>query len=514
MPAFSESEPRLIESVFWNRFFLVAGPVMGLLLALLLPDTYQPPNDERCATGFAIRVTLGTLVWMAIWWLTQCLPLWLTALIPLLVFPVAGVAPPLKILSAYIDPTIRLFLAGFLLSAAIARWKLGERFSLLVLRAMGTRPRNLVAGMMLVTAVISAFVSNAATAALMLPIAISLVSLVRAQLGADRPETGNFGTCCMLGVAYASSFGGLATLLGSPPNLLLAGFLKSLPESSQRVELTFVRWLGVGLPFTVIMLPICWWLLACRLFPVPAEPVPAAEVAVRNRLRQLGALSRGEWATLTAFLLAVSLWIFAPWLKAVTVPLGDRTFALFAWCSDWVIGALAVGLLIVWPVSRRRLEFALEWPDFRLVPWSVLILFGGGLALSAAMTETRADRFLAAGLGLMQDWPRPAATLLFIIGIIFFTEIASNTATVATALPIFGAVAETWNVPAAFLAVPITLAASCAFMLPVGTPPNAIVFASGLVSGRDMIRAGWWLNWISVAVIAGLSSFLVDWFVV
>lgn len=510
----SESESTLIDSRFWNRCFQVAGPALGLAIGLFLPASYQAPGGELLPVEITIRVTLGALACMATWWLTQCLPMWLTALVPLLLFPLTGVSTLDRIAAAYVDPTIRLFLAGFLLSAAIARWGLGQRFSLLVLRAVGSRPRNLVAGLMLVTAVVSAFVSNAATTAIMLPIAVSLVVLVREQRADSAAAAEAFGTCCLLGIAYAASIGGLATLLGSPPNLLLAGFLKSLPESAGRVELTFVRWLGIGVPFTLVVLPICWWLLTCQLFRLPLERVPAAEKAVAERLRELGPLSAGELATLCSFGLAVTLWIFSPWLKSLEIPWGGNPVQPFGWLSDWLAGSLAAGLLCIYPVSHRPLTFALEWPDVRSVPWSVLVLFGGGLALSAAMTETRADRFLAAGLGLLQDWPRPAAVLLFIIAVIFFTEIASNTATVATALPIFGALAETWNMPAVYLAVPITIAASCAFMLPVGTPPNAIVFASGLVSSRDMIRAGWWLNWVCIGVIALLSNTLIEWFVI
>lgn len=510
----SESEPKLIESPFWNRCFQVAGPVLGILVAMLLPASYQAPGGEELPVELTIRVALGVLAWMAVWWLTQCLPLWLTALVPLVVFPLFAVVSPGRIVLAYVDPTIRLFLSGFLLSAAIARWGLGQRLSLMVLRAVGSRPRNLVAGLMLVAASLSAFVSNAATTAIMLPIAISLVTLVREQRE-DSPEAAKaFGTCCLLGVAYAASIGGLATLLGSPPNLLLAGFLKTLPDSMGRVDLTFVRWLGIGVPITAVLLPLCWWLLTCLLFRLPLERVPAAESAVAERLRNLGPLGAGEWATLCSFLIAVTLWVFSPWLKPLVIAWSGSSLQPFGWLSDWLVGGVAVVLLLIWPVSFRPLAFALEWPDFGRVPWSVLVMFGGGLALSAAMTETRADRFLAAGLGLLQDWPRPLAVLLFITAVIFFTEIASNTATVATALPIFGALAETWNVPVLYLAVPITLAASCAFMLPVGTPPNAIVFASGLVSSRDMIRAGWWLNWISIGVVALLSTTVIEWFVI
>ncbi len=506
----NESEPRLIESTFWNRVFLFAGPILGLLLTLSLPDSFRTTAGDLQGVAFSTRVTLGVLAWMAVWWLTQCMPLWLTAFIPLAIFPLAGVSSPGRILFAYVDPTIRLFLAGFLISAAIARWRLGERLSLIVLRAVGSRPRNLVAGLMVVSAGLSAFVSNAATTAIMLPIAVSLVTLVKAQRRDSLDAAAAFGTCCLLGVAYAASIGGLATLLGSPPNLLLAGFLKNLPDSGQHFELSFVRWLGVGLPVSCVLLPLCWWLLTCRLFRLPVDRVPAAEQAVSQQLRQLGPLSRGEWATLCGFLVAVTLWIFSPWLKPLAIIVVDSPLRPFAWLSDWVVGALAVVLLLVWPVAWRPLTFALEWPDFKRVPWSVLVLFGGGLALSAAMTDTGADRFLAAGLGLLHDWPRPAAILLFIIAIVFFTEIASNTATVATALPIFGALAENWDLPVIYLALPTTLAASCAFMLPVGTPPNAIVYASGLVSSKDMIRAGWWLNWVSVAVIALLSSLLIS----
>ena len=507
-----DSDSRLISSPFLNWLCVFAGPLLGGLLAWLLPETFQPANGPTEPVSFAIRVTLGALVWMAVWWLTQCLPLWVTALVPLLLFPLAGAAPLPLVSEAYVDPTIRLFLGGFLISAAIGRWGLGERFSLLVLRAVGSRPRSLVAGLMLVTATLSAFVSNAATTAIMLPIALSLVRLVGEQ-NREQPEVATrFGTCCMLGVAYAASLGGLITLLGSPPNLLLAGFLRNFSDPAQRIEVTFLSWLGIGLPFACLMLPACWWLLTCRLFPLPNEAVPAAEREVRSRLTALGDLSSGEVATLCSFLLAVILWIASPWLKPLVVTIGGDVYRPFAWLSDWRVGALAVGILILWPVSFRPLTFALELPDFKRVPWSVLVLFGGGLALSAAMTFSHADRMLAAGLEFFQTWPRPLAVLVFVVAIIFFTEIASNTATTATALPIFGALAESWGIHPAYLAVPITIAASCAFMLPVGTPPNAIVFASGKVSGRDMIRAGWWLNWIAVAVIALISNQVVKWF--
>ena len=507
-----DSDSRLISSPALNWLCVLAGPILGGLVAWLLPETFQPATGLTEPVTLAIRVTLGALVWMAVWWLTQCFPLWVTALVPLLLFPLTKAAPLAQVAEAYVDPTIRLFLGGFLISAAIGRWGLGERFSLLVLRSMGSRPRNLVAGLMLVTATISAFVSNAATAAVMLPIALSLTRLVGEQ-NRDLPGVATrFGTCCMLGVAYAASIGGLVTLLGSPPNLILAGFLNNIADPAQRIEVTFLSWLGIGLPFALLMLPACWWLLTCWLFRLPNEGVPAAEREVRSRLVALGRLSRGEFATLCSFLLAVVLWIASPWLKPMALSFGAETVRPFAWLSDWRVGAMAAGLLILWPVSLRPLTFALEIPDFKRVPWSVLILFGGGLALSAAMTSSHADKMLAAGLEFFQTWPRPLAVLVFVVAVIFFTEIASNTATTATALPIFGALAESWSIHPAYLAVPITIAASCAFMLPVGTPPNAIVFASGQVSGRDMIRAGWWLNWIAVAVIALISNLLVEWF--
>lgn len=506
--AAAESEPRLITSTFWNTVCIIAGPLLGCFIAWVLPSEFRVATGEFESVGLPIRATLGTLAWMATWWLTQCLPLWLTALIPLLVFPITQTESTKVVCLAYVDPTIRLFLGGFLISAAIARWGLGERLSLLVLRAAGTRPRNLVGGLMLVTALLSAFVSNAATAAIMLPIAVSLIGLVRAQYPEHPEAASGFGTSCMLGVAYAASLGGLITLLGSPPNLLLAGFLKNLAAPNEPLQVSFLGWLGIGLPFAGILLPVFWWFLTQRMFPLPNEAIPGAGAAVRSRLERLGSLNPGEIATLCTFTLAVFLWIASPWLK----PLGIAGVQPLKWLSDWRIGALAVALLLVWPVSFRPLTFALELPDFRRVPWSVLVLFGGGLALSAAMTESHADRMLAAGLSFFESWPRPLAVLMFVIGIIFFTEIASNTATVATALPVFGALAEAWQIHPVYLAVPITIAASCAFMLPVGTPPNAIVFATGLVSGRDMIRAGWWLNWICVVAVGLLSNQLIEWF--
>lgn len=502
-------ESRLFSSPAINGILIAAGPLIGAGIMVSLPQEYSNSQGEVREVTWPIRMALGTLAWMAIWWLTQCVPLSVTSLIPLLLIPVTGGLPVEKTVGAYLDPTLRLFLGGFLLSAAISKWGLGERFSLLTLRAVGARPANLVGGLMLVTAGLSAFVSNAATAAVMFPIALGIIRLVQQETD---PESGRaFGSCTLLGIAYGASLGGMLTILGTPPNMLLVGFLGKVPEPN-RLTLSFVNWLGIGPPIVCLLLPFCWWLLTRGLYRLPRAEVGVARSEVAARYRSLGALGRGEWATLFVFGSAIVTWIILPLLRMVHWEIPGRLSMNWAGLQDWHVALAAAAILFVWPAGAGTRSRVLALRDFHRVPWGVLLLFGGGLALSAALTESRADQFLAAQLELIRDWPRWLAITLMIIGVVFFSEVASNTAAVATLLPIFGALADSWQVHPATLAVPITLAASCGFMMPVATPPNAIVYSSGMISARDMLRAGWWLNWAGIVVISLFAGRLVEWF--
>ena len=502
--------PRLVSL---RLLAILSGPVMGAVAYLCLPAEYLGHSGQAIAVTDQVRCTIGVLVWMSLWWLTHCVPLALTAVLPVLLFPIWGVLGYGGTLKSYYDPMIRLFFGGFLLSEAIARWGLGERLSLKILSMVGTRPAQVVAGLMFVTAIISAFVSNSATAAMMLPIALSVTQLMRAQMKSESAKNQeNFATCTMLGVGYAASLGGLMTIIGTPPNVFLVGYLGKTIDEASRLDISFFQWMGVGVPLACILLPICWWLLTKWYFPLGKSELTGAREMVRDRYAALGRMKAGEWATVVAFGMAVVLWVSNSFVSTWTFEWNGSIVQPFSWLSDWVVAMMAAGLLFVWPVSLSPPRTALTPLALFRIPWSVLILFGGGLALSSAMSASHTDKFLAAHVTLISTWPIWLVVAVSVTLVVFFSEIASNLAAATTLVPIFGAISLAWGVHPVYMAVAVTLAASCGFMLPVATPPNAIVFSSGLIRQRDMLRAGWALNWICILVISLLSWTLVDWF--
>ena len=387
----------------------------------------------------------------------------------------------------YASPLIYLFLGGFLLALSMQRWGLDRRIALLTLKFVGTRPSNMIGGFMVATAVMSACVSNTATVAMMVPIALRVSSLVGDGAG------GNFRLSLLLSIAYAASIGGLATIIGSPPN----GFLAQYAGEQLGIEITFIGWLRIGLPLTVIFLPIAWLLLTRVLFQVAREPLAGGQELVQSQLRELGPVRAGELVTLFTFLLAVACWLTRPALLRFIPSLTDAGISI------------AAGLLLfVLPVNRHGVR-ALDWKTARRVPWGILVLFGGGLSLAAAMGDFGVGELIGSSArfigGLHPLWVVFAVTL----GVIFLTELTSNTATVATLVPLFTALAPSLGVHAIQLAIPTALAASCAFMLPVATPPNAIVFGSGYVPVPQMMRAGVWLNVVAVLLISLMSHFII-----
>jgi len=481
---------------------LLAGPLLAVVVHAILPETYRTGSGELAELTGAARATLAVMVWMATWWLSEAVDISVTALLPIVLFPLVGVGTVGEATAPYASSVIFLFLGGFVVALSMQRWGLDRRIALGALRLVGTRPANLIGGFMVATAVLSAFVSNTATTALMLPIGVSVIALAdrgRENAGTDDPGLANLPVALMLAIAYAASIGGLSTILGTPPNLFLVGYL----ADSSGMEVTFLGWLRVGVPLAGVLLPLAWWLLTRRLYPVGDRPIPGAERMVREALAELGPIGRGERVTLWVFSLTAATWVSRPLLARIELA-GARPLAGL---SDTGIAMLAAMALFVIPVDLRERTFAMNWRTAERLPWGVLILFGGGLSLAAAVQRHGVAEFLGAQAHGLVAWPELLVVALVALGTIFLTELTSNTATAATLVPILAAVAPGLGIEPMRLVLPATLAASCAFMLPVATPPNAIVFASGRLELRQMARAGLWLNLLSVPPIVALAYF-------
>lgn len=473
------------------------------MLFAVLPSEYRSAAGELTPFSDAGRATAALALWMAIWWLTEAIDISATSLLPLAVLPLTGATSMRAAAAPYAHELIFLFMGGFLLALGMERWGLHKRIALHALRAVGDRPAAIVGACMGVTALLSMWVSNTATAVMMLPVACSVIDLVEGQTG---DHSRHFGLAVLLGIAYSASLGGIATPIGTPPNLFLLSYLKE----SHGVEVSFVRWMGVALPLTLVFLPLTWWLLTHWLHPVGSRPIEGSRALVRESLASLGSLTRPERIVFVTFLLACGLWVFRPLLEGVTV-LGLQPFAHL---SDPAIAMGAALLLFVSPAGGapngdEAPRFVLDWDTARRLPWGILILFGGGLSLAAALRANGVAELIGAQVAGLATVPGPLLVLTVVAGVVFLTELTSNTATAATLVPLLAALAPGLGLDPLLLAVPAALAASCAFMLPVATPPNAIVFGSGRLTIADMSRAGLWLNLIGIVLITALAYAVV-----
>jgi sodium-dependent dicarboxylate transporter 2/3/5 len=374
------------------------------------------------------------------------------------------------------------------------RFGLHKRLALLVLAAAGNDTRRLIGAFMLVTALLSMWISNTATVIMLLPIAASLLSATAAP-GSDAaaPDDRGVAAALLLGVAYAASIGGVATLIGTPPNLVLAAFLRE----QYAVQLDILDWLAVGLPFTAVMLPAAWFYVTRVIARGAPRTLPGSRKLFAQQRRALGAMSVGECVVAVVFALAVAGWVLRPQIVALTGLTG---------LSDPVIAMSAALALFAIPVSIRPWIFAMDWPTARKLPWDILLLFGGGLTLAAAISRHGVDGYLASGITAMHGAPFWLVALALTALVVFLTELTSNTAVTATLLPVIAAAAAGLGLAPGPLLVAVAISASCAFMLPVATPPNAIVFASGQITIAQMARAGLAMNMFAIAVITALIT--------
>jgi sodium-dependent dicarboxylate transporter 2/3/5 len=432
---------------------------------------------------------------MAIWWVSEAAPIAATALLPIVLFPVLGVMSTAATTSAYANHLIYLFMGGFLIAVTMQKWNLHRRIAMHTLRIVGVSPNRMILGFMLATALLSMWISNTATTMMMLPIGLAVISQVDLLQSADQvssPNTikvkSNFGLCLMLGIAYSASIGGVATLIGTPPNAILAGMVETLYGQT----ISFAGWLAFGLPLSAIMLTLTWFYLTRVAYPLRRTTLPGVDKVIARELAQLGPINREEQWVLGVFLAVSSAWIArglidVPALSMVT----DASIAM--------AGAL---LLFIIPSDLAKKEFLLDWKTAAGIPWDIIILFGGGFALAQGFVESGLSLWIADQLSSLEGTSLFTMIAVVTLTVIFLTEITSNTATATLMIPVLGALSIAMGIHPYSLMVPAAVAASFAFMLPVATPPNAIVFSSRYITIPQMAKAGIWLNILAVGLIS------------
>ena len=457
--------------------WLGAG-VFVLIEALPAPEG-MPPAAWHCA---------AVALLIAVWWVSEAIPLSATALLPAALFPVLGVLSVADAAAPYAHRVVLLLLGGFVIALAMQRWGLHRRIALLIVAQVGSRPENIVGGFMLACGLVSMWVFNTTTTIMMLPIALSVIGLLRSGDAAPEHETArrNFATALMIGVAYAATIGGSGTLIGTAPNAVLAGFM----QETYGVEIGFAQWMTVGVPMVALMLPGAWLALTRVAFPMRMPAVSGHGALIRERLAALGPMSRGERIVAATVAVAASLWVFRPFIDDALpgIALNDTSIGL----------AVAVALFVI-PVEPRKGVFAMSGEWAAKIPWGVIVLFGGGLSLAAGIKGSGLAAWIGEATGGVAALPTLAVVLAIVTLIVFLTELTSNTATTSTFLPIVAGVAVGIGENPFLLVFPLVLAANCAFMMPVATPPNAVVFASGHITVGQMIRGGIWVNLIGIA---------------
>ena len=477
-----------------KRLGLVLGPLICLIFCL---------EPSALVSSDAWRV-MGLAAWMIIWWVSEALPIGITSLLPIIFLPLSGVSKLEEASTPYGSPIVFLFLGGFILALALEKWKIHERVALKILSLTGTSANGVVFGFMGATALLSMWMSNTATTLMMLPIALSVLQLLR-EGGSNedqRPEyvlgMERFGISLMLAVAYGANIGGTMTLIGTPPNIVLMNFINQGYEATE-APLTFLGWLKIGIPFGIIALILTFLLLVYLLYPSRLGEVKGAGKVISEARQAQGSWTSGQLRVSVVFLLTAVCWIFR---KQLCEYLSIKDL------SDAAIGLIGASVLFAIPSGEsddnQRGRPLLTWADMNRLPWDIVLLFGGGLSLARALKDVGliqaiGDQF--SNLGSLSV--SSLATLILIA--LFLTEVMSNVALVSVFVPVISAVAVGLGIPPLALCVPVTLAASCAFMLPMSTPPNAIVFASGHVQIKHMVKAGLLLNVISVIWITMLT---------
>lgn len=468
-----------------KKLGLLLGPLLFILIQLLPTTLVSEMGDKVIAVA----------LWMVIWWITEAVHIAVTALIPLIVFPLLGVMNPTDVGAKYGSPIIFLFFGGFVLALALEKVNLHRRIALTIIKLTGTTPSKVVLGFMIATAFMSMWISNTASTVVMLPIAISVIKLLVDDEDGFTKGDQNFALSVMLGIAFSANAGGIATVIGTPPNSILIGLL----ENEYNTEISFVKWMVMGLPFSIIMVFLCYVVLVKWMFPCKEIKFTASSSLINQELKKLGKFSKEEKRVVTIFAITVFLW--------VTRTLINQVFPGLK-LTDTIISIFCALCLFAIPLNTKKGTFVLVWNDTSKLAWGILLLFGGGLALAEGMASSGLvdiiSDFIKNG-----NFPILLTVSLLILLMLFMTELMSNVALVAVLAPVVAGIAIGLGIPILYLLIPVTMASSCAFMLPMATPPNAIVFASGYVKVNEMVKAGVFLNLIAVVLLILYYLFII-----
>lgn len=463
---------------------------IGLLVFILM--LILPAPDRLSSEGWMVAAVVSL---MAIWWATETIPVAVTALIPLALFPLMGIVSFKEAAMPYANPNIYLFLGGFMLALAIERSGLHKRMALQMIIAAGSSGANLIGGFMLIAALISMFVMNTSTTLMLLPIGLAVCSVVSNTIpNLSKKEITYFDTALMLGIAYAATIGGMSTLVGTAPNIVFSAFMLE----TYGIEISMIDWMKMGVPLAIVMLISAWIILTKYVFPTSFITSIETKKYLKNMLIEQGPLTKDEIKISIIFGLTAMAWMLRTFLD---------NYDLFSGLTDAGIAIISAILLFMIPSSMNKGEL-LNWEKSNELPWGLLILFGGGLSIAAQINASGLGIWIGEGLSVLSNVPPIFLILAVAALIIFLTEITSNVATTSTFLPVFGAVAVGIGVLPVSLTVPVCLAASCAFMLPVATPPNAIVYGSGKFNIATMMRAGFVLNIIGIFVVTLFAYFI------
>ena len=466
------------------------GLVSGPLVFILVLTAFHP--DGLTTEANAI---LASTLWVAIWWITEALPIAVTALLPIILFPLTGGLDLVSTTEAFGHRYIFLYMGGFIIAIAIEKWNLHKRIALNTINVIGTNVSSMILGFMIATAFLSMWISNTATSVMMLPIGMAIITQLKDNPATSEDEQQVFGKALMLAIAYSASIGGMATLIGTPPNLVLAGIV----QETYGIEITFARWIIFGLPISLVLLFICWQYLVRVVFTLQNQNFPGGREEVKKQLLKLGRISFEEKMVMAIFSLTAIAWISRSFVLKQIVPAID----------DTIIAMIGAMLLFLLPASKKQGGRLIDWESAVKLPWGIILLFGGGLAIANGFQESGLAVWIGQQMTLLEGASLILILFVLIASVNFLTEITSNLATTAMILPVLAAMAVTINVHPYILMVGATVAASCAFMLPVATPPNAVVFGSGYLSIPDMMRSGIGMNLISILLLTLITYFIL-----
>jgi len=473
-----------------NHIGLILGPVLFLVFQIFALSSEVPD----------MLLVLGVAAWMVTWWITEAVPIPATSLLPIILFPILGIFDIISATAPYADPVIFLFMGGFIIALAMEHNKLHLRIALKLITLTGSKPNGIILGFYLATFVLSMWISNTATAVMMLPVALSIIQLFKIQNPLIERDSGykNFALTLMLGIAYAANIGGVVTIIGTPPNVVMVGMMRQFLN----IEIDFNTWLLIGIPLGLLMMGIMYGLLVFVLYPNRMAPIAGSEQLISSQLNELGPMGKAETRVSIIVLFTALGWILrSPINNLIGTPI----------LNDTLIAMLGGVLMFVIPAGQGDRKVLMGWKEMDRMPWGILLLFGGGLCLAKAMEASGIVLEVGNFVSSFENIPEWVLILVLTLLSLFLTELMSNVALTTIFIPVVIGIASGMGIPALILVIPVTLAASFAFMLPIATPPNAILFSSGLIKMKDMIKAGIWLNVIATLIILLFAMTVVKW---